>query len=133
MNKLTLNYISFCSNQNNGIYIPNQNLNFKISWESAFYKNLRLWDSMSSKIESIQKYDRSNELLSILLLYYPMTIDKITYNIIKNVIGDSNNIIVSHSQSFNFDSNDGYLFYNYGINFDWNEELIQNYGYYLQK
>ena len=88
---------------------------------------------MSSTIESIQKYDRSNELLSILLLYYPMTIDKITYNIIKNVIGDSNNIIVSHSQSFNFDSNDGYLFYNYGINFDWNEELIQNYGYYLQK
>ena len=130
---LKLNYISFCSNQNNGICIPSQSSSFKITWGSAFYKNLRLWDSMSSTIESIQKYDRSNELLYGLLLYYPMTIDKITYNTIQNVIDHSNNIIVSHYQSSNFDSNDGYLFYNYGINFDWNEESIQNYGYYITK
>ena len=92
---LKLNYISFCSNQNNGICIPSQSSSFKITWGSAFYKNLRLWDSMSSTIESIQKYDRSNELLYGLLLYYPMTIDKITYNTIQNVIDHSNNIIVS--------------------------------------
>ena len=133
IDKLLLNYISFCSFQNNGKCIPNQDTSFKISWGSAFYKNLRLWDSMSSTIESIQKYDRSNELLSSLLLYYPMTIDKITFNIIQNVIDDSNNIILSHSPSFNFDSNDDFLFYNYGINFDWNEESIQNYGYYITK
>ena len=128
---LMLEYISFCSSEINGKCIPNQASDFKISWGSAYYRNLRVWNSLSTSINSIQKYDRSEEIFSGLILYYPMTIDKITYNTIKNIASDKDDLIVTHSVSYNFDSNDDFSFFNYGINFDWNEESIVNYGYYV--
>ena len=47
-----------------------------------------------------------------LILNYPLTIDTIDRNVLRETISGYDNILVTHTVSKNFDSSDEYIFYN---------------------
>ena len=116
---MSLTYISFCSNKNNGDCTGSGSAN--LNWGSAYYRNLRLWDLTQANLQVIQNYNNGmfEETPIGLILNYPLTIDTIDKNILTETISGFDNIIVTHTISKNFDSSDEYIFYNYATNFDW--------------
>ena len=119
--KMQLQYISFCSKEENGDCTPAGAA--EVTWGSAYYRNIRIWELFSSSIYSIQDFNigiYTDTPLS-LKLYYPLIISKMGYNVLNQVIGDKNldAIKVSHEESQNFKSLDEWDFYNYADNFDW--------------
>ena len=116
---MNLTYISFCSNKNNGDCTGSGSAN--LNWGSAYYRNLRLWDITQANLKVIQNYNNGmfSETPISLILNYPLTIDKIDKNTLKETISGFDDIKVTHTVSKNFDSTDDYNFYNYEVNFDW--------------
>ncbi len=115
---MRLQYISFCSRKTAGDCIPGSS---NIMWASAYYRNIRVWDKRSSSIQTIQDYNNGiySEKPKSLVLFYPLTIDNIDYNIIKETISGDDNLIVTHLSSNNFQSDDNVINYNYELNLDW--------------
>ena len=75
---MQLQYISFCSKQNNGDCTSAGPAN--INWGSAYYRNIRVWDLLSADILVVQAFNNKyyeydeNEYPKSLILYYPLTI-----------------------------------------------------------
>ena len=133
--KMQLQYISFCSKEDNGDCTPAGAAD--VTWGSAYYRNIRVWELYTSSIYSIQDFniDIYTEWPYSLKLFYPLTISTMNYNILSQVVGaDSatnggnglDSIKVSHEESDDFNSYDAYGFYNYAINFDWGVEDTNN-------
>ena len=128
---MQLQHISFCSKEENGECSPAGTAD--ITWGSAYYRNIRIWELYSSSIYSIQDYNigiYSEDPLG-LKLYYPLKISEMSYNYLNQIIGVEtgtgnkkflDNIKVSHEESYNFKSLDEWDFYNYADNFDWGKE-----------
>ena len=118
---MELQYISFCSKEENGDCTPAGAAD--VTWGSAYYKNIRIWELYSSSIYSIQDYNIGiytyNDKPLSLKLYYPLIISEMQYNILKQKIGNIDYINVTHEESQNFKSLDQWDFYNYADNFDW--------------
>ena len=53
--KMELQYISFCSKEENGDCTPAGAAD--VTWGSAYYRNIRIWELYSSSIYSIQDYN----------------------------------------------------------------------------
>ena len=119
--KMQLQYISFCSKPENGDCTRAGAAD--VTWGSAYYRNIRIWELFSSSIYSIQDFiiDIYTEIPLSLKLYYPLKISKMNYNILDQIIGDESldAIKVTHEESQNFKSLDEWDFYNYADNFDW--------------
>ena len=142
---MNLQYISFCSRKTSGDCIPGSS---NIMWGSAYYRNIRVWDKRSSSIFTIQDYNNGlySEIPKSLILYYPLTIKYMDNNVIKETISGIDNIIVTHQQSNNFQSDDNVINYNYETNLDWEfkymceeekkllvkQDCIKITGYYLK-
>ena len=60
--------------------------------------------------------DENNQPIS-LIIFYPLTVKYFDKNNIKEIISEQN-IHVTHSYTFNFDTTDNFLFYNYNTNFE---------------
>ena len=123
---MTLLYISFCSRSGSGDCIPNKNT---INWGSAYYRNIRVWEYLSSSLEMIQDFNVGifDELPQSLILYYPLTIKYMDLNKLTEVISGTDSILVTHLETNNFQSNDNNVFYNYETNFDWGANHLNNY------
>ena len=131
--KMELQYISFCSKEENGDCTPAGAAD--VTWGSAYYRNIRVWELLSSSIYSIQDFNieiYTEEPLS-LKLYYPLKISEMHYNVLNQTIGGNNldAIKVSHEESLNFKSLDEWDFYNYADNFDWGVENDANKGKFI--
>ena len=128
---MQLQYISFCSNKDNGDCTSAGTAN--INWGSAYYRNIRVWDLLSADILVVQAFNNKyyeydeNEYPKSLIIYYPLTMTYIDKNIIKDIVSGEN-IVVTHNNTLNFDTNDNFLFYNYETNFDWG---INNEYFYI--
>ena len=119
--KMQLQYISFCSKEENGDCTPAGAA--EVTWGSAYYRNIRIWELYSSSIYSIQDFNIEiyTDLPLSLKLYYPLRIANMTHNILDQTIGGNSldAIKVTHKESQNFKSYDNWDFYNYADNFDW--------------
>ena len=131
--KMQLQYISFCSKEDNGDCTPGGAAD--ITWGSAYYRNIRIWELYSSSINSIQDYniDIYTEYPLSLKLFYPLIISKMNYNILNQVMGDKglDSITINHEESSDFNSLDAYGFFNYATNFDWGVEKEENKGRFI--
>ena len=116
---MRLQYISFCSRKSNGDCIPGSS---NIMWGSAYYRNIRVWDIKSSSLQTIQDFnnERFKDIPKSLVLYYPLTIQYIDNNVIKEIISGEDSISVKHLRSNNFQTDDDVINYNYELNLDWN-------------
>ena len=125
--KLVLNQISFCSRSTNGVTGRGCS---GINWGSAYYRNIRVWDDRTATIKMIQ--DFNNELFeeypNSLILYYPLTIQFMDTNTIKEVITGIDSFFVEHRQKYQLQSSDENIFYNYELNHDWGDS---NPGYFI--
>ena len=121
--KMELQYISFCSKESNGDCTPAGAAD--VTWGSAYYRNIRIWELYSSSIYSIQDYNigiygLNNDKPLSLKLNYPLIISQMNLNVLKQISGNEiDSIKVSHEESQNFKSLDEWDFYNYADNFDW--------------
>ena len=115
---MRLQYISFCSRKASGDCIPGSS---NIMWGSAYYRNIRVWDIRSSSIYTIQDYNNGifTDQPTSLILNYPLTIEYIDKNIIKETISGTDSINVTHQFSNNFQSEDNVINYNYETNLLW--------------
>ena len=131
---MQLQYISFCSNKDNGYCTSAGTAN--IYWGSAYYRNIRVWDLLSADILVVQAFNNKyyeyneNEYPKSLIIYYPLTMTYIDKNIIKDIVSGEN-IVVTHNNTLNFDTNDNFLFYNYETNFDWGAASSFNENNYI--
>ena len=123
---MKLLYISFCSRSGSGDCVPNQS---SINWGSAYYRNIRVWEYLSSSLEMIQDFNVGifKELPQSLILYYPLTIRYMDLNKITEIISGTDTIEVTHLDTNNFQSDDNNVFYNYETNFDWGANNLNNY------
>ena len=130
--KMQLQYISFCTKEENGDCTPAGTAD--ITWGSAYYKNIRIWELYSTSIYSIQDFNigiYENYPLS-LKLYYPLKISTMNYNVIHQVVSNNiDEIKVGHKESQDFKSLDKWDFYNYADNFDWGMEKEENKKRYI--
>ena len=120
--KMQLQYISFCSKEANGDCTPAGAAD--VTWGSAYYRNIRVWELYSSSIYSIQDFNIGifTDIPLSLKLFYPLKISTMNYNILKQEIDGIDTITVVHEESQNFKSYDAWGFYNYATNFDWGAE-----------
>ena len=123
--ELSLQRISFCSRANNGNCGETG-----INWGSAYYKNIRVWDERTATIRMVQDFNNEifEEFPNSLILYYPLILQYMDLNEIKEIIHGVDSFIVTHPSTENFKSIDKNIFYNYEINHDWGED---NKGYFI--
>ena len=116
---LQLASISFCSRNENGDCINGKG--FEHVWGSAYYKDIRVWDLKSTSLELIKAKNNFlfSEYTTSLILYYPLTLDKMDVNVISEVIIGVDNIVATHAATQNFHTEDNFLFYNFAMNFDY--------------
>ena len=126
--KMQLQYISFCSKEENGDCTPAGAA--EVTWGSAYYRNIRIWELYSSSIYSIQDFNIGiyTEIPLSLKLYYPLRISYMGHNVLQQIIGENklDSIKVAHEESQDFKSFDAWDFYNYADNFDWGIETDLN-------
>ena len=126
--KMQLQYISFCSKEENGDCTPAGAS--EVTWGSAYYRNIRIWELYSSSIYSIQDFNIGiyEDIPLSLKLYYPLKISNMNFNVLHQIIGDNDldAIKVRHEESQDFKSLDKWDFYNYADNFDWGVESPEN-------
>ena len=126
--KMQLQYISFCSKEENGDCTAAGAMD--VTWGSAYYRNIRVWELLTSSIYSIQDFNINiyTDIPYSLKLYYPLTISTMNYNILSQIIGSSglDSLKITHEESSNFNSLDAYGFLNYATNFDWGVESDEN-------
>ena len=129
---MTLKYISFCSRSGSGDCTPGYD---KIYWGSAYYRNIRVWEYKSSSLEMIEDFNVGifPEYPQSLVLFYPLTIQYMDTNKIKEIITGTDTITVTHLITNNFQSTDNNVFYNYETNFDWGANNLNNYITSLDK
>jgi hypothetical protein len=131
--KMQLQYISFCSKYDNGDCTPGGAA--EVTWGSAYYRNIRVWELFSSSINSIQDFniDIYTEWPFSLKLFYPLTISKMNYNKLSQVVGTKgiDSVIAQHEESDDFNSLDKFTFYNYETDFDWGVESPENSGRFI--
>lgn len=120
--------ISFCSTSLNGsCTIAGKG---DINWGSAYYRNIRVWDISSSSTEIIQAYSNImfTNIIKSLIMFYPLTIDKMDLNVMTEIINNESIVYKSLYEKARFYSKDEYLFFNYETNFDW---VNDNKGVYI--
>ncbi len=118
---MKLSYIKFYTDPNNGNC--KKEPTETIYWGNSYYRNIRVWDLLNTDILVVQafnikyyEYDESN-YPTTLIIFYPLTVKYNDKNNIKDIISEQN-IQVTHSYTFNFDTTDNFLFYNYNTNFE---------------
>ena len=123
---MDLESIGFCSSKGNG-KCSNSDSDV-IYWGSAYYKNIRVWDITTASINIVQAYNNKQfgDDLKSLILYYPLTIDKMDNNVIQEVI-NGQNIKSSYEINIKYSSLDEYSLYNYAVDFDWVESNPNNF------
>ena len=116
---LQLNSISFCSRNKNGDCTNGEGFNHV--WGSAYYKDIRVWDLKSTTLDLIKAKNNFlfSEYTTSLILYYPLTLDKLDVNVISEVIIGADNIVATHAATQNFHTEDNFLFYNFAVGFDY--------------
>ena len=76
--RLSLNNIVFCSKKtiSSPLKYPNCISNRTIRWASAYYNNIRVWNILTSTIDTIQSFINKvySEYPQSLVLFYPLTI-----------------------------------------------------------
>ena len=130
---MKLLYISFCSRAGSGDCTPGTSF---VSWGSAYYRNIRVWEYKSSSLEMIEDFNAGlfEELPESLILYYPLTIQYMDLNKIQQIRRDGiDTIKVTHLDTNNFQSTDNNVFYNYELYFDWGADHLNNYITSLDK
>ena len=129
---MKLQYISFCSRSGSGDCTPGQSF---VNWGSAYYRNIRIWEYRSSSLEMIEDFNAGifSEYPQSLILFYPLTIQYMDLNKIKEIISGTDTITVTHLDTNNFQSTDNNVFYNYENNFDWGASNLNNYITSLDK
>ena len=123
--ELSLQRISFCSRAENGDCGDTG-----IYWGSAYYRNIRVWDERTSTIRMIQDFNNEifTEFPNSLILYYPLILQYMDLNVIKEIIHETDSFRVTHKATDNFKNTDNNIFYNYEIYHDWGED---NKGYFI--
>lgn len=93
---MNISSLAFCAKSSNGNCSPN-GTSPTINWGSAYYRNLRVWDSLNASEQTIQALNNGffTETLQSLKIYYPFTSDKSDINVITNIISSSDNINVN--------------------------------------
>ena len=116
-----LTNIAFCSS-NNPKYISCEGVDNNIKWASAYYNNIRIWDSTISTIDTIQSFVNGiySEYPQSLVIFYPLTIKYLDNNQLTNVMtnAESENIIIQTAKT-NLYNKDNIILYNYSTKFDW--------------
>ena len=130
--EMNLQYISFCSRGGSGDCTPGQS---NIYWGSAYYRNIRVWEYKATSLEMIEDFNAGlfEEYPQSLILFYPLTIQYMDNNVIKEIISGPDSLKVTHLDTNNFQSNDNNVFYNYELNFDWGANNLNNYITSLDK
>ena len=120
----TLTYLAFCSEPRtsqvaNGIYIKCTN-EIK-NWASAYYNNIRIWNSTVSTIDTIQSFINEiyTEYPQSLILFYPLTIQYLDNNQLTNIMSNADENIVVVLQGTTLYNKDNIIIYNYSTKFDW--------------
>ena len=125
---INLKYIAFCSkkqDKSNDYITPSCALDNKdIKWASAYYNNIRIWNTTTSTIDTIQSFVNKIylEYPQSLVLFYPLTIKYLDNNVMTNLMGN-------YEEHFTFDctkitqctvyNKDNIIIYNYSTKFDW--------------
>ena len=129
---MKLQYISFCSRGGSGDCRPGESF---VYWGSAYYRNIRVWEYRATSLEMIEDFNAGlfSEYPQSLILFYPLTIQYMDLNKIQEIISGKDTILVTHSETNDFQSNDKNVFYNYELNFDWGASNLNNYMTSLDK
>ena len=128
-NNLKLQYIAFCSKQNNASpnfakypYCVKNSIN--INWASAYYNNIRVWNLKISTIDTIQSFVNKIYLEhpSSLILFYPLKLKYIDNNQFTNIMSNYENehftFICKINQCSAYNK-DNLIIHNYSTKFDW--------------
>ena len=127
-NKLKLDYIAFCSYKGqNSVFFksPNCGRNSNgIKWASAYYNNIRVWNLLTSTIDTIQSFVNGIYLEhpQSLILFYPLKIKYLDNNEMTNIMGNYEEHITftcQKSSDCTIYNKDNIIIYNYSTKFDW--------------
>ena len=123
---LQISMITFCPRLKSG----NCGVTDGLSWGSAYYKNIRIWDERTATIRMVQDFNNKlfTEFPNSLIVFYPLSIQYMDINVIQEIITGTDSFKVTHKWTKDFKNSDEYIFYNYEINHDWGEE---NPGYFI--
>ena len=123
-----LQNIAFCSKKRVSSSTPKYiECDYSIDeWASAYYNNIRIWNSKISTIDTIQSFVNGiySEYPQSLLIFYPLTIKYMDNNQLTNVVTNpyiqsDANIIMDTSKTKAFYNKDNIILYNYSTKFDW--------------
>ena len=122
LNTLSIHFCSCAGNDVEGYKTPPCGSN-DIQFGSVYYNNLRIWDLELANIETIQAYNSRmySNIPDSLLLDYPLTLDYIDNNVLKDTIGIYNEDIsgVIDPNLYEMGHKDKLIIYNYSTKFDW--------------
>ncbi|MGL4947853.1 MAG: hypothetical protein ACRC42_00495, partial [Mycoplasma sp.] len=116
---MSLSNIAFCSGAGNPrCTATNENL----TWGSAYYNNIRIWNYETSSFDVIQAFNNKmfSETPKSLVWYYPLTIQYLDNNRMTNILpGWSDDIVLEIPPTHKMYNDDNILQYNYSSKFDW--------------
>lgn len=130
-NNIAFTSWSFCSDSTKNTAECDSLTN--ISWGSAYYRNVRVWDVTSATVQLAQAYANGlySETLKSLINYYPLTVEYTDFNIFTNVVANYDHFTYStkyktlNDVQYNKDED---ALYNWSTNFDWG---VDNPKYYI--
>ena len=125
-NTFELDYLLFCTNSrvsgNTKLKYPDCK-SIDIKWASAYYNNIRIWNSEISTVDTIQSFVNGiySEYPTSLLIFYPLTVQYLDNNQLTNIMGDEKQIISKTKTATNsaLYNKDNIIIYNYSTKFDW--------------
>ena len=124
---LYLKYIAFCSNKGKSstyyktTYCTSDNKDIK--WASAYYNNIRVWNLLTSTIDTIQSFINGIyiEHPQSLILFYPLKIKYLDNNVMSNIMENYEEHIAFScpKTTCTIYNKDNIIIYNYSTKFDW--------------
>ena len=130
LNTLSITFCSCYGNTQDGHKTPLCKYT-DIKFGSVYYNNFRIWDLSLANIETIQAYNSGiySNIPDSLLLDYPLTLDYIDNNVLKDTIGIYNEDIsgVIDPDNYEMGHKDKLIIYNYSTKFDWGKTNPKQY------
>ena len=118
-----LQFIAFCSATPSVENFP-ECVETAKNWASAYYNNIRIWNILTSSIDTIQSFVNNiyDEYPQSLVLFYPLTIKYLDNNVMQNLMAKLTEHIsfkCSSSNDCTLYNKDNIIIYNYSSKFDW--------------
>ena len=122
--ELSLIYIAFCSKDPELSFPVCVSEGNSVSWASAFYNNIRIWNIYTSTVDTIQSFINGiyKEYPQSIILFYPLTIQYLDNNKMTNIMENLEEHIMikcESGQKCASYNKDNIIIYNYSSKFDW--------------